>query len=59
MKLTLFALLAIFSFTGCTNTNVTHRNDFSAVDRKGPWNDYYQAVKHGEQPPTPKDQAKK
>lgn len=59
MKLTLFALLAGFFATGCTNTLYNHRNDFKPTDRKGAWNDQYQAVKKGEEPPVPQAKEKK
>jgi hypothetical protein len=55
MKLTLFALLAGFFATGCTNTLYTHRKDFSPVERKGAWNDYYESVRKGEEPQPPKE----
>jgi hypothetical protein len=59
MKLTLFALLGAFFISGCTNTLYTHRKDFRPTGRKGPWNDYYVAVKRGEEPPVPKEREKK
>ena len=55
MKLTLFALLAAFFITGCTKTLYTHRDDFRPVKHRGPWNDAYTAVKHGEEPRAPKE----
>jgi outer membrane biogenesis lipoprotein LolB len=53
MKLLVPALVALL-LAGCTNTINTHREDFSPTKPKGPWTDYYTAVKKGEQPQPPK-----
>jgi hypothetical protein len=57
MKVLAPVLLALV-LAGCTNTIATHREDFSPPKKKGPWNDYYQAVKKGEEPKPPKEPKK-
>ena len=54
MKLTLLALLAGFFATGCTRTLYNHRSEFEPVNRKGAWNDQYEAAKKGEKAEPPK-----
>lgn len=53
MKFALLALAAIF-FASCTNTLYSHRKaDFSPLQAKGPWTDYYQTVRNGGDPADP------
>jgi len=54
MKVLAPVLLALL-LAGCTDTIATHHKDFSPTPAKGPWNDYYDAVKKGEQPQPPKE----
>lgn len=54
MKVLVPALAALI-LAGCTNTIATHRGDFSPSKGKGPWTDYYGAIKRGEQPEPPKE----
>jgi hypothetical protein len=54
MKVLAPVLLALV-LAGCTNTIATHQDDFSPPKKKGPWNDYYHAVKKGEEPKPPKE----
>ncbi len=47
--------IALMLLVGCNSNMVTHRKDFSPPKPKGEWNDYYSAVRNGEQPEPKKE----
>ena len=47
--------IAVMLFAGCNSNMATHRKDFAPSKPKGPWNDYRNSIRKGEQPEPPKE----
>ena len=54
MKFLLPALAIIFC-AGCNSNMATHRKEFSPSKKQGPWNDYRNTIRKGQQPEAPKE----
>lgn len=51
----LFPVLTVIAFAGCNTNMAMHQRDFSPPKKKGPWMDYHQAIRKGQQPEAPKE----